>query len=179
MLLIRQGFWPCLAIAVGLLIAGVFGIWSAPLLAKVQFPWRALPVVEFGLATAFAMSPRSVWACIAILPCVILSPLTATYLDTNPRPSLAYYHQRDVSEYLPANIPDTNSDYASWAYEMGRAKPTGTFYFPSLGATKDGVFLDGKPELRVLPEEWAGLLLSLIGVLGLVLFCPQSARKNS
>ena len=53
-------FWAGVVIGVFLVVAGLVpGFWSLPLMAKVQFPWRALTVQEFALATLLALAaPR-------------------------------------------------------------------------------------------------------------------------
>jgi hypothetical protein len=53
-------FWGALAVLVFGVLSGLLpGFWSAPLMGKVQFPWRAISVEEFALVTAIAVSP---WA---------------------------------------------------------------------------------------------------------------------
>src|SRR5689334_5977773 len=45
-------FWSVLSLACLALIAGVVPwFWQLPELAKVQFPWRMMPIVEFALIT--------------------------------------------------------------------------------------------------------------------------------
>ncbi|MFI4933053.1 MAG: hypothetical protein ACHP7N_00380 [Caulobacterales bacterium] len=51
-------FWAGLAALIFLVMTGLVpGFWAAPLMAKVQFPWRAMAVQEFALVTLLALSP--------------------------------------------------------------------------------------------------------------------------
>jgi hypothetical protein len=53
-------FWGALAVGVFAVLSGLVpGFWTLPLMAKVQFAWRAMGVEEFALVTAIAVSP---WA---------------------------------------------------------------------------------------------------------------------
>ena len=183
LILIKRGFWPLLAILIGLIVSGAVDVWSLPLLAKVQFPFRALPIMEFALATAFAHTARGVIAPLAIAPALVLST-TIRDAEVGTVLPLEYYTQthRDVPEYLPARVPGGKIDYMEWAQEVSKVRPNSTFYFPSLGNTTDGVFVAGPIDRRTLPAEWIGLVLSLFGlfllsIIGRLKF-PETTRQG-
>jgi hypothetical protein len=51
-------FWAALTLAVFAALGGVLpGVWSLPLMSQVQFPWRAIAIEEFTLATLAAVAP--------------------------------------------------------------------------------------------------------------------------
>src|SRR6185295_9979935 len=72
--------WAGSAIVICLVVAGLIPLfWDLPLIRSVQFPFRALPFAEFGLATAFALAPkgRGRIAALRAMPALALS---ATFL---------------------------------------------------------------------------------------------------
>jgi hypothetical protein len=50
-------FWGWLTIALAVLVAGVPIVWQLPGLSLVQFPWRALVLVEFATVTLLVLAP--------------------------------------------------------------------------------------------------------------------------
>lgn len=176
-LLSRQGFWPVLAMLVCIIVSGAIGVWSVPLLAKVQFPWRALPIAEFALATAFAYTARGWLAPIAVAPALAMTQI----IPVGGNPAIYSFDHftethRDVAEYLPAAVPAGITNYMEWAQQLDR--PNDTFYFPSLGTSRDGVFLDKPPKLRTLPEEFMGLFLSLLGLFLIIVIAVRSHKHS-
>ncbi|MBW0144351.1 hypothetical protein [Sphingomicrobium clamense] len=158
----QQPRWAIAAIAILALVTVGYGIWSLPLIEKVQFPWRALPIAGFALATAFAHARAPLWAWASAAPLLVASATSTLLLERKPLPlsDFTQPHQ-DANEYLPAAAPVPEGQLPRrWALEQD-----GVFYFPSLGPSEDGVFLDGEPELRMLDEEKIGLALSLLGLL--------------
>ncbi|MBW0006221.1 MAG: hypothetical protein JO335_00755, partial [Sphingomonas sp.] len=100
---VRRDRWALLAIATALVVAGLVPFfWSLPLLAKIQFPYRALPIAEFGLATALARSvnlPRA-----AALPLVVsVAILPGVYNIPRDISRLRAVHP-DTYEYLPKGV---------------------------------------------------------------------------
>jgi len=62
----EAAFWAALAVVCLLLIAGVVPwFWDLPFLAKVQFPWRLMIVVEFAAISALCLMD---WRAIAVRP---------------------------------------------------------------------------------------------------------------
>lgn len=102
----REG-WAAFALLCCVLISGAIPIfWSLPIIEKIQFPWRALVLVEFALATALARSRRrAIFTALAVMPMLVVAILfllirpTATRLPF-PLELLAARHP-DVIEYLP------------------------------------------------------------------------------
>ena len=105
---IRRDRWALHAAAVAILVSGAVPlVWSLPMLKDVQFPYRALPIAEFALATALARLPgRSPLAiCAVILPLlaslIVLSGFNSRYVRDVER--LAAVHP-DTYEYLPKGV---------------------------------------------------------------------------
>ena len=99
--------WAMYALAICIAVAGIIPfLWSLPLIEKIQFPYRALPLAEFALATAIAASPfrPGRWAYLAALPLLLsLAILPGFGLRGG---DLAYLqtHHPDVYEYLPRGV---------------------------------------------------------------------------
>jgi hypothetical protein len=124
----RRLFWPlvslaCLALVVGL----VPWFWQLPELAKVQFPWRLLLVVEFAIITALCTTPAGtrerlklyvfVAIFIAFLPGLVLAAE-----DTVARVQFMFKQatldQQDVKEYEPHGYPQVEGrGYANLGLE--------------------------------------------------------------
>ena len=174
----RGSFWPILSITVCVLVSGLLPIWHLPLLADVQFPWRALPIVEFALVTGAARL-RLVFFVAALAPALSGSLLNPPHGGSNAA-SFDYIMARhvDVAEYLPRAVPAGLTNYSEWAQNISN-KATTAFYYPSLGKSSDGVLLDGQPRLRTLWQEWVGLLISLIGILGTLLFHLRNGPRRA
>lgn len=133
--------WALVGLAVIALAAGILpGLWQLPLLEKVQFPYRALPIAELALAGAIARLDWRRALGIALIPLA----LTATFhrAPTQSARTLADFLEahRDVAEYLPPGANRGGSDFPT-PDELGvRArlppqhpgwKVEPTFYFPA------------------------------------------------
>jgi hypothetical protein len=137
----RWSFWTYWSAAVCLIVAGLVpGFWSLPVIKAVQFPWRALLLAEFGLATiAASWRGPPVVATLAVLPLLMLSLLMASPANPmhgEPMQPLPIPGLQDVIEYLPpgavgAGRAPRNAllERAAAAY---RARPGSVFPFPSL-----------------------------------------------
>jgi len=102
----RWNFWALWTAVICLIVAGLVpGFWSLPVIKAVQFPWRALLLAEFGLATLVASWRGSpVLATIALLPLLMFSLLMATPANPmhgEPMTPLPIPGLQDVIEYLP------------------------------------------------------------------------------
>ena len=106
------GFWVALGLACLILIAGLLPwFWDLPLVAKVQFPWRLLMVVEFALLTALCLAPlgelrRAVVyvfaaAAVALVPGAMLI-VTDAWARTGFVWRTGVLDRHDVKEYQPA-----------------------------------------------------------------------------
>lgn len=141
----HRSAWAFYAIAICIIVAGVVPyLWSLPIIKAVQFPFRALPLAEFGLATALAgVQGRMLLPAILVVPNLLLSVLFASVPPPeNPDFTLEWMkrHYPDVPEYLPrGERPDGMPSI--WAIELGASKRAATlkdgvteepvFYFPS------------------------------------------------
>jgi hypothetical protein len=188
LLSIRQwSFWSGWTIAICLIVAGLLpGFWSLPVLKAVQFPWRALLLAEFGLATIAASWRGSpVTATATALPLLLFSLLMATPANPmhgEPMRPLPTGGVQDVIEYLPPGSvgPDRSprNDLLIQAAAAGRAHPGSSFPYPSLQAMCGNepaalvrnpgskLLLSAPPGCRLavkrLPAEWIGLAVSLL-----------------
>ena len=159
--LLKRDRWSLATAALVGVSLGVF-FWNAPLLWKVQFPWRTLPLAGFALCMAFRAREGLLDTVYLGLLCT-LGALTVIRLEAAPLPALDFFTRdhKEVSEYLPPGTPGIGeAEHSQWAIEQDRP-----FHFPSLGQSSDGVFLDGQPTLRTLPIEWVGLASSLFALL--------------
>jgi hypothetical protein len=99
--------WPW-AVLTTVAAAAVFGlvpfVWSIPMLAKVQFPWRLLCIVEFAAITAFALArpDRQFRALAAIAYVMVLCPVLMKSGQALGR-ALA---TPDYAESIEINMPD-------------------------------------------------------------------------
>ncbi|MFI5000635.1 MAG: hypothetical protein ACHQK9_12220 [Reyranellales bacterium] len=107
-------FWSLACLLCILLIAGALPwFWLLPFVAKVQFPWRLMIVVEFAAVTAFCLAWRAVLGRVAsYLPKVVLLALVPAIGLL-----LAGVHRRvevslaeadppaDLKQFLPAGFP--------------------------------------------------------------------------
>ena len=107
--------WAAIALVLAILIAGLVPpVWDLPGLRLVQFPWRALLLVEFSAITMLAIHPpklrriETVGAALLIVfaYCVLLLMIghtVARTLHTQARTAAEIrLHHLDAPEYLPA-----------------------------------------------------------------------------
>jgi hypothetical protein len=117
----RSG-WALGALAICALVAGVVpGLWDLPLVAKVQFPWRALMLVEFALVTALAWSRRGWLPFVAFVPLLGLSWLFLRPPQPDPAgwtPAALSATRPEVLEYLPRGAPRERGTYSPWALAL-------------------------------------------------------------
>lgn len=95
-------FWPLYAGAVAIVAANVIPfLWSIPLLVKVQFPWRAMAIADFALATALARSAHDTRRlAISMAPLLMLSlAVLLLPLPTGPAVADLMTNYPDVAEY--------------------------------------------------------------------------------
>jgi hypothetical protein len=114
--------WGAVAVIVFVVIAGLVpGFWSLPLMAKVQFPWRAMALEEFALVTVLIRAPRPA---LGRLPVICLIALMAgdlaavgKFLVTGPATAqragygaASFPTSIDAPEYLPAGMLRMTAD---------------------------------------------------------------------
>jgi len=189
----RDG-WARYAIVIALLAAGIVPmLWSLPLLKEVQFPYRALPLAAFGVATALArLTPKP------FLPFLLAGPalLFSTYIARN------VHYEHDNLEYLRSVHPDVYEYFPKGVRKPGetraevvasRLRPPQvsgmvvepTFYFPawSCGAAEPQTQLlmhrpDCQPLLVWTLPERIGAAVSAGFALLLLAFALRP-RRNS
>lgn len=96
--------WAIGALLVVLLSAGLVPLfWHLPLLDKVQFPYRALPIAEFALITAIARTKLTPLAIAALVPLALLSAAFVSPGESDSTLTVAALEagHPDVAEYLP------------------------------------------------------------------------------
>jgi len=202
----RWTFWTFWTAAICLIVAGLVpGFWSLPVIKAVQFPWRALLLAEFGLATLIASWRGSpVLATLAVLPLLMFSFLMATPANPmhgEPMRPLPIPGLQDVIEYLPPGAvgPERapHDDLLVQAAAAARAHPESSFRYPSLEARcANGVApLVPNPDSRLvmtapqgcrvavkrLPSELIGIAISLsawLAIAGLGLWRSGKLRRQ-
>jgi hypothetical protein len=129
----RPAFWSCVCLGCLLPISGLVPwLWSWPLLAKVQFPWRLMLVVEFSVVTTLCVMPGGMRQRRAINLAIgaIVLLLSAYYVvgqDAGARIYDRAQHdlvRQDVKEYEPHGFPiDPRSTYAELGLEPLKEVP--------------------------------------------------------
>lgn len=205
---LRGDRWALGAIAMCAIVAGIIpALWDMPILAKVQFPWRALLLVEFALATAVARSRLGVGFSLAAAAPVLLVSLQAASAPAPPSQwtlsTLAAQHP-EVREYLPSGAPPERNTFSAWALDLARRQPplvrdndrtiAALFYFPAWQVRCASGPAEAAPDpatrllsyrgegctlsRSTLPVEWAGGGLSLAALLLLLARGFRSRRDE-
>lgn len=112
---VTRSFWGALAAVAAAASVGVIpAIWDIPLLAKAQFPWRLLGIVEFATITALASAPRGRFlagAAVLGLVTAMLAALNFAPRFFAPLDTAALYASRfDAPEYLPKGFQPRDLD---------------------------------------------------------------------
>ena len=176
--------WALYALVIVTICAGLVpGFWSLPLLPKVQFPYRALPLAEFALITALARHEIRAMLLVVLIPVALLSASFVRPPEIFGGTRLEQLQARypDVEEYLPRGVialDDTDAKLDDVV--KGRIPPPKvpgmivepTFYFPawSCGTVHEPTKLlmhepGCTPRIVWTREEWVGALVSLIALL--------------
>ncbi|HEV2816883.1 MAG TPA: hypothetical protein VGW40_06650 [Allosphingosinicella sp.] len=165
--------WARYAILCCLIVAGLLPfLWSLPLIRSVQFPFRALPFAEFGLATAIALAPRGEGRIAALLALPALA-LSATFLlapaPAGPPVTLELLAARHPD--VPENLPPGARPYSwpsRWALDLaarhrapvrrGDVTIEPVFYFPAwrVACAEGGVEAFPDPATGLLAHRGAG-----------------------
>jgi hypothetical protein len=173
----RSG-WAGYALACCLVVAGALPLfWRLPLIQSVQFPFRALPFAEFGLATAIALIPRGTR--IGALLAAPALALSATFLlapaPAGPPVTLDLLAARHPD--VPENLPPGERPYSwpsRWALDLaerhrapvsqGGVTIEPVFYFPAWRVACAGgdaaTFAD--PATGLLAHDGAGCTRTLV-----------------
>ncbi len=109
-------FWAGVTVLVFAAVTGLLpGFWSLPLLAKAQFPWRAMTIQDFAFVTLIALAPRNAMPIApAVFVALALGNAAALARDLAAGPAatrtLAGYGaasfptDADAPEYLPRGM---------------------------------------------------------------------------
>jgi len=107
--------WSMICLACLALMAGVIPwFWQLPALAKVQFPWRLMPIVEFALITSLALAlgqlPRRIRVYGSAIALAVATPglLYAFVVVSAAVDRASHTRERpmqDVKEYEPRGFP--------------------------------------------------------------------------
>ncbi|WP_051531536.1 hypothetical protein [Sphingomonas sp. URHD0057] len=190
--------WAVHAIAVAVVVTGLIPfVWSLPLLRDVQFPFRALPIAEFALATALARMPRDPGLGVgtAALPLLVsLIVLPGFHTASKDLQRLQAVHP-DVYEYLPKGVMKPGQTSAELSDVLAPRVPPPhvagmivepVFYFPAwtCGVPEPRTQLlmhrpDCRPRLAWTFAERIGASISFSMALALLLFsCAVGWRRR-
>lgn len=143
--LLQRSGWAAYGAACCILAAGVIPLlWSLPLLSSVQYPFRAFPLAEFGIATGLAVLPRfRLGECLALVPATFLTLLLLDSPAPAPR-GMALTILSDRHPEVPENLPPGFRLYSwpsYWALDLAEGHRTPVlhdgrtvepvFYFPA------------------------------------------------
>lgn len=166
----RRDIWALAALIYIVILLGLIpGLWSLPLLAKVQFPWRMLMLAEFVIVTAIARTRlRPVLLALAVMPMLMLSVALMPRQPAATADVLDDYraHHPDVIEYLPKGAPFNEEGYSKWALELARDHRrdfrvggdiiAADFYFPAWQVSCDGRLVSTRADPTTKLLRWTG-----------------------
>ena len=180
----RHDRWALYGLVILAICAGLVpGFWSLPLLPKVQFPYRALPLAEFALITALAGHRIRPAALATLIPLALLSSTFVVQPQRSGGTRLARLEQLhpDVEDYLPKGVVAPGKTDAKLDDVLkGRLPPPQVpgkvvepkFYFPawSCGTVHEPTKLlirdpGCTPRIVRTPEEKAGAIVTLLSLL--------------
>jgi hypothetical protein len=146
-------FWAGLVVALFLVMAGLVpGFWSLPLMAKVQFPWRAMALQDFAFVTLIVWAPKPARSPMVfiILGSLVFGNLVAVGRDILAAPvdqavARAGYGVKsfpttaDAPEYLPKGMLLTTPDGPGLVVPLDQLKALPLVSDPRATATADRV----------------------------------------
>jgi hypothetical protein len=102
-------------------------LWDFPLLSRVQFPWRMLVMVDFGLAVMIARSVLPIERLLLLAtPALALTAIVLVLPTANtsvPLLNLLRTSHPDVIEYLPAGTTEPYAAYSHRALRLAAVTP--------------------------------------------------------
>ena len=142
--LFRRDRWAMLALGLTIVVSGLVPlVWSLPLLRDVQFPYRALPIAEFALATALARcclrQPRAIAATALPLAASLIVLPGFNSRQVRDLARLEAVHP-DAYEYLPKGVLAPGQEQAKLGDVLAARVPPPhvsgmvvepVFYFPA------------------------------------------------
>jgi hypothetical protein len=162
--------WSLYALVISLLVAGALPfLWTLPLVERIQFPWRAIMLIEFAVATALASATVPwVLGLLYVTPALFNASLFLSPIKSSDRPisGLRTYHP-DVLEYLPRGTTTVvEIDEATEAVTRQRRHPllveidgrsvSRRFYFPIWQAVCQGTPVPTSPDPQLKLVSWQG-----------------------
>jgi hypothetical protein len=141
----RRDGWAAYAIAICVLVSGAVPfLWSLPLLADVQFPFRALPLAELAVACVVARMPlKDGWLSLLVAVPLLFAPLISTP-PSSTAPSLDTLRalHPDAYAFVPSGVVAaglSQTEQAKVDISISRIPPPKVpgmvvepvFYFPS------------------------------------------------
>jgi hypothetical protein len=171
-------------------------IWDAPLLRLVQFPFRILPLAEFGLATAISQIAWSHRKLVEVVAPVLIAT-GFVILVKAPPDAVSISQLQSTYPDVPENLPPGKRPYSwpsVWALQTAKDHPhlevshgvttEPIFYFPAwhIRCGNESVPTFPAPETRLLSyrgqdcvrslgytrAEQIGGLISIFGLLGIL-----------
>ncbi len=106
-----RSVWSCVTLVAALAALGLIPfVWDLPLLAKAQFPWRLLVVVEFAAITAIMAHPPkglalSAGRLVLVVPVAMMIAQAAVALRAQPDLATVLAIRNEAPEYLPNGLP--------------------------------------------------------------------------
>jgi hypothetical protein len=196
--LTKRDGWGLYAAAILIAVSGIVPfLWSLPLIEKVQFPFRALPLAELGLVTALARLPRAtvVSTGMLLLPLSLLILVVPGFQIEGDDLAAMQARHPDVYEYLPRGVIPPGQTTAHLDDVLATRIPPPsvpgmvvekTFYFPawSCGEPEPRTQLlmhepGCTPHLRATLPERGGAGISLATALLLLFVAGFSGRATS
>lgn len=197
-LILTRDRWAIHAMFVAILISGVVPfLWSLPLLRDVQFPFRALTLAEFSLATALGRLPRQIspvtfrWALPVFLSLLFLPGF---HFEDQEVSSLRAKHA-DAYEYLPKGVMKPGQTTARLVDVLAARVPAPIvpgkivephFYFPawSCGGEEPRTQLlmhdrGCKPRIIWTAAEWIGSIVSAAAMALVLAFAAVSRSRSN
>jgi hypothetical protein len=128
----EAAFWAFVCIGCLLLIAGALPwFWKIPFVAKVQFPWRLMIVVEFAAISALCLMPWRPWsratAYVFLAAIIVLVPgvaeMASGILLRMQVSSAQQEAPQDLRQFEPAGFPQKEIGYADLGLEPLKGMP--------------------------------------------------------
>jgi len=175
-LLFAAGQRRCAALATlyCLIVIGIVpGLWSLPLLDKVQFPFRVFPLAEFAIATglSYLQKPKPLVALVAVPALTLSASFAVAPKQQTMEPAFLAAQHPDVPENLPPGLLPYS--WPSWpALDVAERQPGAHFAFPSWRCSR------GECKITMTRPERLGAALSFVTLLLLLGLARRKRGAN-
>ena len=160
----RLGFWAALTVLLFAVMVGLVpGFWSLPLVAKAQFPWRAMTIQDFAFVTLIAIAPaRAMPIAPAVFVALVLGNAAALGRDLAAGPAAArtlagygahsFPTNADAPEYLPRGMLGMGPDGPAPAVPLAQlqAAPLAAGAATASGGPAGDIALTPQPGARIV-----------------------------